>query len=70
MASTSYTQAMCDKLAAAIASGVRVVEYSEHNKVEYHSLDQMQRALASMQQAVNRAAGLSSFALLGTRKGF
>lgn len=55
----AYTQQDIDDLKAAIASGARIVEYSDR-KVEYRSLNDMQRTLEMMQFEVNPQGIVSS----------
>lgn len=53
---TSWTQTDLNALEAAIAQGVRVVQYGER-RVEYHSLREMLDLRAAMSDAVARQGG-------------
>lgn len=50
----AYSQADIDTLKAAIASGVRRVQYAT-GSVEYHSLEEMRSILRDMEREVNPA---------------
>lgn len=48
----AWTQSDIDAMKAAIARGVRRVTFADQT-TEYHSLDEMRRALAQMEREVN-----------------
>jgi hypothetical protein len=65
----AWTQSDVDALKAAIASGVRVVEYHDR-KVEYQTTHEMLEALGPMQQEVNATNHTAKpFIRVGTSKG-
>jgi hypothetical protein len=70
----TWTQAQVDALQAAIATGVKRVEYEQPNGarkvVEYHSIHEMMTVLATAQQSLNATAGKPAYSLIATRKGF
>lgn len=65
----AWSQADIDTLKAAIASGVRRVQYHDR-EVEYQTTADMLTALGSMQAEVAAAAGTPSYTRIGTKKGF
>ncbi len=56
MTTTSWTQADITKLERAIATGTRKVVYETMGSVEYHSMDEMLKALDVIRRAVAAAA--------------
>lgn len=67
-----WTQTDIDTLKAAVASGVLQVRYDgpPARMVQYQSLGEMRKLLASMVADVAAAAGGTSYVLASTRKGF
>lgn len=65
-----FTDADVAKLKRAIATGARVVKYGERS-VEYRSIDEMERALAMMQNDIDVAAGTkrTRYRVGATKKG-
>lgn len=68
---STWTQTEIDTLRAAIASGVLTVSYDgpPRRMVTYQSTEAMLKVLALAQQAVNAAAGGTSWRRVATRKG-
>jgi hypothetical protein len=67
----AWTQTDIDALKAAIATGVRDVQYSDNSRVTYRSLDEMRSILAEMEgevagPTVSRARTIR----VNTRSGF
>lgn len=56
--SQTWTTGDRDKLAAAIASGVKEVEFKDR-RVQYHSLEEMRSLLAEMNAALASSSGSS-----------
>lgn len=66
---TTWTQADIDKLSAAVASGVLIVNYAgpPAYSVTYQSLDAMRRLLAEM---IGQVHGRTAFRRVSHDKGF
>jgi len=66
-----WTQSDVDKLKAAIASGqgAKTISFADQS-VTFHSVDEMLKLLAVMQQDVTTSAGGTTTRLAATRKGF
>jgi hypothetical protein len=67
----AYTQADSDTLARAIATGVKVVRYSDGRSVEYASLADLLAAKRIVDEGLAALAGttVSRMVLVGTSRG-
>jgi hypothetical protein len=66
-----WTQSDVDTLKAAIAAGqgARTIVFADQS-VTFHSIDEMLKLLAVMQQDVTRSSGRTTTRLAATSKGF